>query len=659
MTPQTLLLCAASLVASPAAAQEVSAVIVTGAPYAVSLGTVTTSVNVVSREQLDTAPAAGLGDVLNGLPGLRSSSFGPGASRPIVRGFSGARVLVLQNGVGMVDASSLSPDHAVASDPGEATRIEVLRGPSTLAYGGSGIGGVVNMLDGRIPDAAPPHGLEGRMAVSGSSVDDGGAISAGFKAGSGPLVFAADLVHRRSGDYDIPIPAVSDALAQRDGLTVDPVGEVLNAGVEMDAYGAGLSWVHEGGFAGVSVKRTDTTYGVPYPQVLDSDGEGPVEIHLQQTRYDLRGEQAVAWGPFETLRLSAGYADYQHAEIAAGDGEVGTIFLSDGAEGRLELVQSERDGWKGAVGVQALSRTLEAIGDEAFIPTTDIREAGVFVLQRLERETWGLDVGARIDRRTLETDTGLWRDFTNVSASLGAYYKPSQPLFLALAASRNARAPTESELFADGPHGGTSAFEIGDTSLDSEKVLSLEATARWTGPRLRLEGHLWGARYDGYIEQAPTGETRDDLAVFQYFATDADFVGAEVEAGYELWSQGQRSLMAEGAYDWVRGDTGAGPAARTPPWSLTGRLVWKQPRFDTELEVRRLGAQDRVAAYELPTDGYTLVNLKAMLRLTPEVRYFVEGRNLTDTEAREHASFLKDVAPAPGRSLRAGIAVSF
>ena len=229
------------------------------------------------------------------------------------------------------------------------------------------------------------------------------------------------------------------------------------------------------------------------------------------------------------------------------------------------------------------------------------------------------------------------------------------------AVSRNARAPTESELFADGPHAGTEAFEIGDPSLGSEKVLSAEATIRWTGPVLRVEGHLWAARYAGYIEQSPTGEEEDGLPVFQYFAADADFVGAEIEGAYEAWAEGERSLMIEAAYDWVRGETDIGPAARTPPWSLMGRLVWKQTRFDSELEVRRVGGQERVAAFELPTDGYTLVNLKATWRPfeDKDLRFFVEGRNLTDEEAREHASFLKDIAPLPRRNLRAGLTWAF
>lgn len=642
---------------------EVSRVVVTAAPYAVSLDSITSSVNVVSRDQLDVAPPVGLGDALNGMPGLRSTAFGPGASRPVIRGLSGPRVMVLQNGVGQVDASALSPDHAVASDPGEASRIEVLRGPSTLAYGGSGIGGVVNMIDDRVPSKRADKGVEGRLAGSMSSVDDGKAISGALKVNAGPLVFAFDADHRTSGDYDIPTPAVSGRLANRDGLTVDPQKKVLNSDVEMDAYGAGVSYVHDTGFFGVSVKRTDTTYGVPYEQILapiDPDAEGPVSIHLQQTRYDVRGEQQVNLGPFETVRLSVGYADYQHAEISVDSGEVGTRFLSNGTEGRLELVQKERDGWQGAVGFQALTRDFEAIGDEAFVPSVTVKELGVFTLQRLDKDSWGLDAGLRFDRRSLDTATAK-REFDNISASLGLFIKPADHQFYALTLSRNGRAPTEFELFADGPHPGTGGYEVGDSNLDSEKVTSLEATARWTSDTLRMEGHLWGAHYDGFIEESPTGAHQDSLPVFQYFQTKADFHGAEFETSYVAWAAGQHSLKLEGSYDWVKGKTDLGVPARIPPWSLTSRVIWTAPRAEAHVEVRRVASQGRVATFETPTDGYTTLNAMVTVKpfANPALRLFVDGRNLTNEEIREHVSFLKDVAPGPGRSVRAGFAWRF
>lgn len=644
---------------------SVEEVVVTSGALAVSLDSATTHVEIVGRGELDLAPPAGLGDTLNGLPGLRSTAFGPGSSRPVIRGLSGPRVLILQNGVGMVDASSLSPDHAVASDPGEATRIEVLRGPSTLAYGGSGIGGVVNVIDERVPTRAAPTGLEGRLAASYGTVDENRAVSGGLKAGKGPWVFAADASTRRSGDYRVPSAPVSDVLAARDGLTPLDDRRVLNSAVALDAYGAGLSFVHEDGFFGASVKRTETEYGVPYLQAIPAgppapDAEGPVGIRLRQTRIDLRGEQRLDGGPFSRARLSVGHADYRHNEIEQATGEVGTTFLSDGTEGRLELVQRQIGAWQGAVGAQGLSRKLEAIGDEAFIPAVSIAEAGVFTLQRYDRDHWGLEGGLRLDRRRLRTATDR-RAFTNLSASAGAFFKPSEPMFLGLSVSRNRRAPTEVELFADGPHPGTGAYELGDAGLRPETVNSAELTARYAVPKFHVEGHVYAARYQDFIDERPTGAVEDGLPVFRYLQTDARFVGLEAEIGYHLWDEGPRSLAVEATMDWVRGSTDAGRPARIPPAAVTTRLIYEGEVFGVTAEARRVARQERTAAFETPTAAYTLLNLTASVKPWPDraVRLFAEGRNLGDIEAREHVSFLKDIAPLPGRSFRVGVSAQF
>ena len=662
---------------------DVSEVIVTGAPFAISLDTVTSSVTVVGRDQLDIAAPSGLGDLLAGQPGLRSTFFGPGASRPVIRGLSGPRVLVLQNGVGLVDASALSPDHAVASDPAEASRIEVLRGPSTLAYGGSGIGGVVNIIDDHIPSRLPEGGIDGRISASASSVDEGRALSFGLHAASGPVVFSIDGVSRRADDYAVPGTPVSGRLAAAEGLTVDPDRTVRNTDLKLDAYGVGLSYVTDEGFVGLALKQTDTLYGVPYAQItapIDPDDEGPVAIDLHQIRFDFRSEVPFTLGPFETMRSSIGYADYEHAELILNEGETGTRFLSKGVEGRFEFVQREIGPLKGAVGVQALSRHFNSIGDEASVPKTDIQELGIFTLQRLDYGGWGIDAGLRVDRRELDADLvgrvasapaasyGLnWitadnaPSFTNVSGSVGVFVKPSEGQFYALTVARNARAPTEGELYSDGPHPGTGAFEIGDPGLDPETVLSVEATGRWTYDRFRAEGHLWYASYDGYIDQVPTGDVEDNLPVFRYIQSNATFYGFELEGTYDLWVDGGRTLSAQVGADFVRGDTDDGTPARIPPWSTSGKLIWESAMFDANLEVRYVAEQDRVAAFELPTDSYTMVNLYGAVKpfKNPDLKLFAELRNATDELAREHVSFLKDIAPLPGRSFRAGVAFRF
>jgi iron complex outermembrane receptor protein len=609
---------------------------------------------------LATAPPSTLGDVLNGLPGVRTTAFAAGASRPVIRGLAGPRVLVLSNGVGLIDASGLSPDHQVAADPADASRIEVLRGPSTLAYGGTAIGGVVNVIDDRIASVAPQGGLDGRIGIQSTRVDDGWAASAGLSAAVGPFVVSLEGQRREAGDYAIPRPAESRHLLEAEGEALDTLegGDLENSFSNVSVHGGGLSWIGTDGFVGLSVRRTESDYGVP-GHAHEGHDDAAVTIGLQQTRYDLRGEWGLDIGPFERIRASGGYADYQHTEFE-GD-EVGTRFLSDGWEGRIELVQANIDGWQGAFGGQVLRRDFDAVGDEAYVPRTRITEAGAFVLQRLDRGRFGVEGGLRFDRRHLDSLVRE-RSFETVSASLGLFYRPSGDWFVGLSLASSGRGPTEAELFADGPHAATRAYEIGDPDLGSERANSIEGTLHFDLGPVSTDLHLYHARYDGFIDLAPTGGEVDDLSVFAYVQTDARFTGFEVETTWRLWDEGdRRSLSLEAAADYVRGDTDLGPPARIPPWSATARAVMQFDAWSGRLELREVGAQDRLAAFELPTDGYRTLN--AFLAWSPDpeggLMVYAEGRNLNDAEIREHASFLKDLAPSPGRNLRLGVVYRF
>lgn len=646
---------------------DVSAVVVTAAPFPISEDSATTSVEIVGRDALDQAPAGGLGDLLGGLPGLRSTSFGPGASRPVVRGLAGPRVSVLTNGVGLIDASALSPDHQVASDPGEAERVEVLRGPAALLYGGSAIGGVVNIFDDRIARSAPDRPFSGRFNASASSVDDGHSISGALRIATGPIVFSLDALSRESDDYEIPAyPESHRLLAEEGEVPEKPFPKRLeNSAVKLDTVGLGISFVGAEGYFGLAVKSVDTRYGVPghaheepaVPPPVPEEEEH-VTIGLEQTRLDVRGERNAAMGPFQTVRFSGGYADYTHTEFEGA--ETGTVFTSSGLEGRLELVQVERGGWNGAVGVQALRRDFDAQGDEAYVPRTRIEELGVFTLQRVDLGGWGYEGGLRFDRRSLDSLAGQ-REFDNVSASAGVFVRPTDDWFLGASVSRTGRAPTEAELFADGPHVATRGYEVGDPDLKEEVATSLEFTAHYGGERLSADLHLYGVRYDGFIDLTPTGAEIDGLQVFDYVQTDAEFHGLEAEASWIAWRDGDRRLNLEFGADYVRADTDLGPPARIPPWSVTTRLVWEGPQWTGRLEVRHVAGQDRVADFELPTDSYTQVNLGGSWSppALKGAKLYAEVRNLTDEEIREHASYLKDLAPQPGRNVRAGIAWRF
>ena len=639
---------------------ELDEVVVTGAPFGISQRATTIATTVLTEEQLAQAPAASLGDLVNGLPGVRSTDFAPGASRPVIRGLSGPRVQVLTNGIGLIDASSVSPDHQVATDPAEASRIEIVRGPATLAYGGTAIGGVVNVLDGRIPDTLP-DGVDGMVSTQASSVDDGWSASGRATFALGPIAVNVEGVKKDASDYDIPSPAVSQRLADAEGVARGDGGTQPNSFSQLESWGLGASYIGSRGYIGASYKDLSSTYGT----VAEPD----VFIELKQTREDVRGELRFDGGPFQALRGSAGHAEYTHTEFE-GPGEPGTIFNSDGQEGRFDLIQRTRDGWNGAFGVQALSRTFEAIGDEAFVPSSKIEETGVYTVQRLDRETWGLEGGLRYDRRSLAAtplngDPHVDRSFDNWSGSAAVFIRPTHDLFLGLSLAHNERAPSEVELFADGLHIATAVYETGDPTLDNEKVSTIEGTVHYDAGKFRGDLHVYASKYDGFIDERDTGATfiddGEEFPIFQFVQTGAKFRGFEAEAEYELWSSGDRALSLEGAADYVHAETDVGPAARIPPYSVTGRLAWTSTPFDATFEVRHVGEQDRLAEYELGTDGYTLVNLSGVWRPFSDrkVSIFAEGRNLTDEEAREHVSFLKDIAPLPGRNLRVGVSYSF
>ena len=643
----------------PGRPAQVDDVIVTATPYGVTQRATTIATDVLDDQALAIAPATSLGDLVNGLPGVRSTDFAPGASRPVIRGLSGPRVQVLTNGLGQIDASSVSPDHAVATDPGEAHRIEVVRGPATLVYGGSAIGGVVNIIDDRIPEALPEGGIEGRVSTQYSSVDDGRGASGHVTVGAGRFAFNLSGVTRKTDDYDIPSPARSQVLADSDGEPRGAGDKQPNSWSELNAWGVGGSYIADKGFVGLSYKKTENEYGtVAEPEVF---------INLEQERWDGRGEYRFDAGPFAKVRASYGHADYTHTEFE-GPGEPGTVFNSDGWETRGELVQRERNGWNG---VQALERNFEAIGEEAFVPTVKIEEQGLYTVQRYDRDRYGFEGGLRYDRRTLSAvplgeTAEVERQFDNWSASGAAFLRPQAGLFLGLSLSRTERAPSEVELFADGVHVATAAYETGDLSLDTEKVTTLEGTVHFDRDRFSGDMHLYKAWYDGFIDERRTGAdfTTDEgetFPVYRFVQTDADFYGFEAEAAYALWQDGDRKLSLEGAADYVRADTDLGPAARIPPWSATARLAWTSTLWDLTGEVRHVGEQDRLAEGELRTDAYTLVNLRGAVRpfADKDVTVFAEAHNLTDEEAREHTSFLKDIAPLPGRNLRIGVSYAF
>jgi len=383
---------------------------------------------------------------------------------------------------------------------------------------------------------------------------------------------------------------------------------------------------------------------------------------MKQDRVDLRA-QVNASGAIDKILLRAAFADYRHSELAP-DGSVGTTFLNKGIEARLEVTQSRRGAWQGASGVQFFNRDFDVIGDEAFLPKNGTQSIGLFTLQQLDYGALKLEAGARFEHTKLTAIPtaaqpqffGGERRFDSVSLSGGASYAVLPGWRLGLDLSRTERAPAAEELFANGPHAGTEAFEIGDPNLRMERATSVEATFKGGDADLGLEASAYYTWFSNFIYDARTGTMQDGLPVYQGAQGNARWYGFELEGHATLARIGGWKLAADGLADAVRATiAGYGPAPRIPPLRVLGGIEASSSHLDLRGEVERVTAQNRVAPNETPTPGYTMVNLSASLRPWGEDRplsFTLSANNLFDVVARRHASFLKDYAPLAGRDIR-------
>jgi len=622
-------------------------VVVTASPDPHSQLEVAQPTDVLDLEDLDTRRQPSLGETLAQQPGISSTYFGPGASRPIIRGLGGDRVRMLENGLGSADASNTSPDHAVAVDPLAADRIEIIRGPATLLYGSSAVGGVVNVLDGRIPSFVPGEAVSGSVDLDGGSVADERSGRVSLDGGSGKLVWHADYLKRETGDYRVPDSAGTG-------------GVLTNSSIDTDSGGVGLSYVGEHGFLGVGVSRFDSLYGVP-----PGDGEeGPIEIDLEQRRADLRGQLDRPFGPFRGLKVRVGVNRYEHAEVAGG--EIGTRFTNDGWEGRFELVQEKRGRLSGAVGVQLFASDFAAIGEEAFVPPSVTRNYAAFAFEQLDlSDALSLQFGGRFETQKADPEGDLAsRSQNGASGSLGLVWAPADAYSVALSASRTSRLPTANELFADGPHEATEAFEIGDPDLSVETATGADLSFRKRTGRLTGVVSAFATRFSGFIFESFTGEEEDGLQVIEFLQQAARFVGAELDGRVRLVDVGDGHLDLRFGADTVRADlTDSGdPVPRIPPLRARLGLEVHTGPFRSWAEVVHVDRQDRLGANETPTDGYTRVDAAVGYRFLVRrtvTEVLLRGTNLTDQLARNHVSFLKDEAPLPGRDVNLGVRITF
>ena len=659
------------------------AIVITGVKR--PAGDILGGISVLDKELLQHEARPSIGETLASQPGVTASSFGPTASRPILRGLSGERVRILVDGIGTLDLSSSDPDHQVTINPLTAERIEVLRGPSALLFGSSAIGGVVNVIDTRIPRTVPTGAISlDALAEFGSAADErSGNISVDVPLG-GNFVAHADGAYSKYDDLHIggfvlSKPLREEALASPDPdirALADLKGKLPNTGGRIGDIAGGFAYVNGDTNIGVSVSHHTFNYGVPIRFSLDPDEEAErPTIDGRQTRADLRANIPIG-GFFKIFEFRGGISKYHHDELTP-EGDVDSSFATKGGELRADVVQSGRGGWGGTSGVQYLDTNVHLSGEEKYLPDSTNRQLGVFTLQTLERGPIRFEGGLRIESAHLHADadpqiaanggiigtTPISASFTPVSGSVGANYEFANGWRAGLSVSHSERAPAIDELFANGPHGGSETFEVGDPTLRKEASNAIEFSVhRTTGP-VHVQGSLYYSKFSNFIFQAPTGEVRDALPVFSYRQGKADYYGFELQSDAKLGKALGIDWGGEIVTDAVRATIkGFGPAPLIPPLRVIGAITGSRGQVDGRLEIERDFAHDRTAPIETSTPGFTLVNASLdwhPFAANPDLTLSLQGNNLFDVDARRSTSLLKDYAPLAGRDIRLSARVSF
>ncbi len=655
-----------------------SEIVVTGI-YARDRTDILSGTSVLSAEDLTRELRATIGETLSRQAGVSATSFGPNASRPVLRGFQGERVRVLADGIGSFDVSNTSVDHAVVINPLTADRIEVLRGPAALQFGSSAIGGVVNVIDSRIPRSVPKEGIhvDGAGTYGSASSERSGGTRIDVPLGD-KFVVHVDATYTKTGNLRtggfILTPALrSAALASGDPDIADLAdlkGKLPNSAARTWEVAGGAALITENGNMGFSVSRYDSLYGVPVRYSVDpAVGAEEVRLDVKQTRVDVRAEVKPASGFIEAIKFRGGYADYAHNEVED-SGAIATTFTNDGWEGRLELVQRVRGGWRGAIGGQFFLRNLNIVGDEKFLPKSEAQQFGLFTLQSFDLGFVRAEAGGRIERSILSANADvnlgnpdLRQTFTAMSASFGGSVEVASGWRIGLNGSYTQRAPSAEELFANGPHAGTQAFEIGDPTFAKEKSTGVEATLRGKGDGYNFSASLYHSWFTDFIFEMATGAVADDLPVFQFSQASALHYGAEFEASARLAQFGSYVINADVIGDFTRAKIkSGGNIPRIPALRLLGGLEAQSDTSNGRIEVEWVNGQNRIAAFESATNGYTMVN--ASIGFKPfgadnATSITLSANNLFDVTARRHASVLKDYAPLAGRELRITVRAGF
>lgn len=605
---------------------------------------------------------------------MQATHFGAGASRPVIRGMDGPRVQVLSSGSAVQDASSVSPDHAVMVDSMLAEQIEVLRGPSALLYGGA-VGGVVNVLDGKIPTAVPENGVQGSAQARYSTADRGKTGAFALTGGQGPLVVHVEGMGRNAQDYRVG----NGTAGGWDGGS-----RVAGSFSKGETGSLGLSWVGTEGYLGLAYTRQTARYGLPGHEHVDCHAHGDhlhchddhdhghahgdeadiPTVDMRSNRWDLRGAWRNPVAGIAAVRLTASQTRYGHEELD--EGEVATKFRNRAHDLRLEAEHQPMTlpgGWgqlSGVFGVQSAQRRFSTEGEEATVQPTNTRSWGLFWLERYQLGDWTLQGALRHDRQRIRAlETGEEREHSGSSASLGAVWRFQPGWQASLSYTHANRMPTAEELFSDGVHLATNAYERGNNLLGRETSRAWDLGLRKTAGDTTWGVSLYRHQVDGYI-YGRTLDVHDGFQLLEYSQADARFTGLEAELRHRfnaiwalrLWGDVVRAERADGTR-----------LPRIPPARLGAQLQASWQGWKGNVEWVQAARQSRVAPLESSTAGYGLLHAGISYQLrTPQgqpLELFVQGRNLTNRLAYAHTSFIKDAAPLMGRNITVGVKMDF
>lgn len=690
-----------SLVAPPTLAANanhdaIEELVITASPHGKSSGDIAGSLNVLSGDALSREVASTLGETLKNQIGINASSFGPGVGLPVIRGLSGKRVAILENGSPVTDASNTSPDHAIANEPMLADRIEILRGPASLRYGPGAIGGVVNIIDNRIHTEAQDS-LKGALESRYDTNNHGRVLVGRADGGNGPFNVHISGITRENDDMEIPgfaAPTVDDP----DETTH---GHVANTDAEADVWNLGVSHVGDNLVVGLAISKIDNNYGIPagghqHHDEEDDHGEEEGDDHGHEeeqvfTRIDMRQTDYAGKilikdlpGTFRKLDIDLGHAEYSHRELELGEGItlVGTRYSNNADHLRAELTYGDK--WLGAAGIQASETEFTARGEEVFVPPNTIRVAGLFLTEETEIGDGTLSLGVRFDRQDADPENAADISHNLFNAGASYLWDLNEHQQLSVVYSFSQRAPTAEELFSAGEHAATNTYQVGDADLDREAANSIELTWSYEGP-VTVNASLYHREFSDFIYEASDGRrfSHDlgdqgfdgtaacsadlgdfdadpeefDTAIPCYFyrQEDARLSGAEAEViallsdsvSLRLWGDTVRAKLEN-----------SGDVPRIPPARIGANLDYTGGLWVAGISLSHGFEQDDPGANESATDSYSRVD--AHLSVGNERwTLFVKGSNLTDEEIRNATSFLRDVAPEPGRSFVVGGRYSF